>query len=221
MRAILFDLDGTLLDSAHTFTLLLNQLRAKLSLPPLQETELRLATANGTNALLIQALNIPPTDERFNAYKQEFLQSYTQFLMHSATPFFPGIVDLLEYLNQHTIPWGIVTNKHQQFTQQIIATQPLLATAGTLISGDTLPVGKPNPEPVRYACAQLAILPQDALFIGDHPHDILAGKRAGTQTGLALYGYFPPPLDPHTLTADYYFASGQAILEYLSLHCKI
>lgn len=217
-QAIFFDLDGTLIDSAHTFSQLLNQLRAQCNLAPLAAEEVRTATAAGANALVTLAYGVGTNDEKFPDYKKIFLDTYKQFLTHDSSPYFPGITEVLELINERRIPWGIITNKHQEFTQLVLLNQPLLATANIVVSGDSLPLSKPHPDPIFHACAQLAILPTQVIFIGDHLNDIQAGKNAGTTTGLALYGYLNQNDQPLTWGADHYFSSAADIHKYLIQH---
>ena len=215
-KAILFDLDGTLIDSAKTFTQLLNELRPKYHLSPLAEKDVCLATANGVNALIALAFGVTLEDEKFVIYKQELLSAYQLFLEEAASPFFPGVENVINLINEHSVPWGIITNKHKVFTEKVVAGQPLLATAHTVISGDTLPLGKPNPAPVLHACEQLLVPAKQAIFIGDHLNDIQAGKSAGTTTGIALYGYLSPWDDPQNWGANISFTSVAEIYRYLS-----
>ena len=123
---------------------------------------------------------------------------------------------MLNLINEKAIPWGIITNKHKEFTEQVLAGEPLLATANIVISGDTLAVGKPDPAPVIYACKQLVVPARQTVFIGDHRNDIQAGKNAGTHTGVALYGYLPATAHPETWGADYYFAGAKEIYKILN-----
>jgi 2-phosphoglycolate phosphatase len=213
-KALLFDLDGTLIDTAQNFQAIINALREKNHLPPLDIAPVRLATSQGASALAALGWDATLNDPHFTQYRQEFLRAYKQYIMENPVVFFPGIEEILELI-QKDIPWGIVTNKHAQFTRAIVARHPILATAKTIVSGDTLEHNKPHPAPLLYACNELLISPQYCLFIGDHQKDIQAGLRAGTDTGVALYGYLSPLDKPETWGANYTFANPAEIKEWI------
>jgi 2-phosphoglycolate phosphatase len=213
--AYLFDLDGTLLDSAQTFWVILNQMRADRNLPPLEFAPVRMATAKGANALIAASFAVPENPEEFNELKKQFLDAYRAHIMQNTPELFAGIEEILQHLNQNKMPWGIVTNKHEKFTHLILKKHALLSTAHTVVSGDTMPQSKPHSAPLLHASEKMKTSPSNMVFIGDHFFDIKAGRSAGMATGLALYGYLAADATPKSWGADYFFADPNEIYQWL------
>lgn len=213
-KAILFDLDGTLLDTAQNFQEIINRFREKNHLAPVDLSAARIATADGLAALVKLSWETSENDPQLGDYKQQFLDAYKQYIQEYPVLFFPGIEEMLTLIH-NKIPWGIVTNKRAQFTRAIMERHPLFASAKTIVSSDTTAHSKPHPEPLLYACNELLISPEYCLFIGDHHKDIEAGTRAGTHTGIALYGYLSPDDQPNTWGANFIFNDPVAIKKWL------
>lgn len=188
IAAVLFDLDGTLVDSAPDLALAAERMRAARGLPPLPLDRYRPHASAGARGMLDIAFGITPEAPVYEAMKQEFLASYAQGLLDT-THCFDGVDLLLAALHRHSLPWGIVTNKVDRFTTPLVAGFPQLAAAGTVISGDTTPHAKPHPEPLLEAARRLAVAPAACLYIGDDERDIVAGREAGMYTVAARYGY--------------------------------
>ncbi len=187
-RAVLFDLDGTLLDTAPDFAVAMNQLLAKKNRPPLSEAAIRALISNGSAGLVAYAFNCTEQDSEFESIRGEFLELYLQNLCRQTRPF-PGIQALLTRLGEQGMPWGIVTNKPSRYTTPILAALNLQPAPGTVICPDHVTNTKPHPEAVLLACQELAVTPQQTMFIGDHRRDIEAGRSAGVITVAAAYGY--------------------------------
>jgi phosphoglycolate phosphatase len=206
----LFDLDGTLLDSAPELARCLNDLRQEQGLPHLPLRDIQSAISSGVPSMLKVAFNVTPTDPQFDTLKQQFHHRY-HAILGQATTFFPGIPELLTMLNAQKIPWGIVTNKATQFTLPLLAQFPLLKDCASIVCGDTLARAKPYPEPLWLACEQLTIQPNATFYIGDAITDIQASTAAGTTSILALYGYIPTHLDPFTWHANHIAPTANAL----------
>lgn len=188
VQAVLFDLDGTLVDSAPDLALAANRMRAARGLPSLPPTTYRPHASAGARGMLKVAFSAGPVDEGYEALKQEFLREYAQCLLHN-TGLFEGVPPLLDALERAGVPWGIVTNKAEHLTHQVLAGLPRLSPARALICGDTLSVAKPHPEPLLEAARRLDVNPLACLYVGDDERDIVAGRAAGMFTVAALYGY--------------------------------
>jgi phosphoglycolate phosphatase len=183
----LFDLDGTLLDSAPDLVASLNWVRRSEGLPPLALPEMRRYASKGAVGLLKAGMPAagPATLE---TWRQLFLEHYALNSCRHST-LFDGIPDLLDMLDERQVPWGIVTNKIESLTRPIVEGFGLEGRIGCVVCGDTLAERKPHPAPVVLACRIVGVEPPHTLFVGDDVRDIQAGRAAGTQTAAAHYGY--------------------------------
>jgi len=187
IRAMLFDLDGTLLDSAPDLVGSLNWVRHTENLPPLMVSDMSQFASKGAVGLLKEGM--PETDEAtLETWRLRFLEHYAgNSFRHSSL--YEGVPELLEILAEAGIPWGLVTNKSESLTMPIIEAANLAKSISCVVCGDTLSQSKPHPAPVSLACGILQTIPAEVLFVGDDIRDIQAGKAAGTQTAAAHYGY--------------------------------
>jgi len=187
IEGVLFDLDGTLLDSAPDLVGSLNWVRGTENLPPMPVSEMSRHASKGAIGLL--RAGMPQTgDERFETWRIRFLEHYAEnSFRHSRL--YDGVPQLLDMLRRERIPWGIVTNKTESLTLPIIEAANLKETISCVVCGDTLNESKPHPAPVFLACEMLALQPGAVLFVGDDIRDIQAGNAAGTQTAAVYYGY--------------------------------
>ena len=201
-EAVLFDLDGTLLDTAPDFVTALNTMLRARNLPPMDPAVIRAGVTHGSAGLITLAFGFEKSHPEFEPTRQAFLGYYRDCLTEQ-TRLFPGMEAVLAGLAEHNIPWGIVTNKPEVYTRAILKDLWLPAKPGTVICPDHVARTKPDPEPVLLACAHLKLRPQQTLFVGDHLRDIQAGISAGCHTASAAYGYLDPGEDPHTWGADY------------------
>jgi phosphoglycolate phosphatase len=184
---MLFDLDGTLIDSAPDLVAALNWLRATASLPPLDVGMMSRHVSHGAVGLL--RAGMPPTNEKtFAEWKNLFLQRYAS-QGYRESRLYDGITKVLQGLEERGIPWGIVTNKMQSLTLPILESAGLSTGAACVVCGDTLSRAKPDPAPILFACEQIGIGPAVTLFAGDDVRDLEAGKGAGTLTAAVMYGY--------------------------------
>lgn len=187
-RAVLFDFDGTIADTAPDLAAAVNTMRRVRGLPDVSLQTLRPLVSAGARGLLGGAFGIGPQDPDFEAMRKEFLAHYEADLCVN-TQLFDGIRPLLDKLTARRIPWGIVTNKVERLALPLIARLGLDPDAGCVIAGDTAPYAKPHPEPLWLAARRLGIAPTRAVYVGDDLRDIVAGKAAGMTTIAAAYGY--------------------------------
>ena len=206
-NAILFDLDGTLLDTANDIARALNNLLEQYGRPPLPLDIIRPIAGYGSNALL----RLGGLDERLG---EQLFAEYQKHLLDS-TALFPGIQEVLIHLEKEQIPWGIVTNKPKKFTQQIIDKLQFAKNAKCIISGDSLKNAKPHPEPILHACRLLEKNPENCIYIGDAKTDMQASNAAGTTSLVALYGYIPPNENPKLWQAHGYIGHPREIVSWI------
>lgn len=200
VKAVLFDLDGTLIDSATELAHAVNHMRTARSLPPLPLEAYRPYVGSGARGLLPIGLNVGEGHPDFAKLREEFFDTYEKCIGAATLPF-DGVALLLQKISLAALPWGIVTNKVERFAVPIVQKTTALAQCGTLIGGDTTAYSKPRPEPLLEAAARLGIDPRDCVYVGDDLRDMQAGQTAGMQTVAALYGYIAPDEDTRTWPA--------------------
>lgn len=188
VRVVLFDLDGTLLDSAPDLGAVANALRSAAGMEPLPLSHYRPYVGTGARGMLRIALGLEPSATNFDQLKEEFFSAYEGFLMQHAR-LFPGVPAVVQVLEQRGIQWGIVTNKSERFTLPITQIESTLSHAKVIISGDTTPHSKPHPEPLLQACRHLNVEVKDAIYVGDDERDMQAARAAGMKAIAAEYGY--------------------------------
>lgn len=188
IKAVLFDLDGTLADTALDLGFALNEQRRRHGLSLLPHEQIRPYASHGTVGLLDIGFGLSPEDPRFPEMKAEYLELYTANLCR-LTCLFEGMAETLNALEQRGIPWGIVTNKPARFTEPLMAALGLNNRAAIIISGDTCAHSKPHPEPMLCASRGIAVAPQHCAYVGDAERDIKAAIAVGMTPILARYGY--------------------------------
>ena len=188
IQAILFDLDGTLIDSAPDLGAAADKMRTDRGLPSLPLAHYRPMAGSGARGMLGIAFDITPDHADYEAMKEEFFGNYER-CMTDRTFAFDGVAAMIENLVSRKLPWGVVTNKSARFTEPLTRAMPLFASAGTVISGDTTPYAKPHPEPLFEAARRLKVDPKRCIYVGDDHRDIVAGRAAGMGTVAATYGY--------------------------------
>jgi len=187
IRALLFDLDGTLLDSAPDLVASLNWVRRSEGLPEVGVEEVKRHASRGAIGLLEGAM--PRSDPgTFEAWRHRFIDHYAQN-SYRLSSLFEGVPSMLAALADFGLPWGVVTNKIESLTFPILEAAGLAGSAACVVCGDTLSRKKPDPAPVSLACEILGIDPRETLMVGDDVRDIQAGRAARTQTAAVLYGY--------------------------------
>ena len=188
VRAVLFDLDGTLIDSAPDLAGAANRLRAAHGLNDLPFEQLRPLVGTGARGMLGVAMGVGPDDKRFAALRDEFLAIYERGML-MRTHVFAGMVPVLNQLDSIRLPWGIVTNKAERFALPVIAGMALDLRAAVIVCGDTTPHAKPHPEPLLEAARRMGVSAPDCVYVGDDLRDVQAGKAAGMATLAAAWGY--------------------------------
>ncbi len=186
--AVFFDLDGTLADTAPDLGGALNRLLAEEGRPPLPLERLRPHVSKGARGMLGVGFGLGPEDAPYSELQRRFLDHYEAALCEG-TALFPGMAEVLHRLDALGIPWGIVTNKSQRFTNAVAEGLGLRDRAAGLVCGDTCPRPKPHPLPILMACALAGADPAGALYVGDDRRDIEAGRAAGTLAIAAAWGY--------------------------------
>ncbi len=190
LRGVLFDLDGTLLDTAPDFVLACNTAAAEFGLKGLTLDTLRTEVSNGAPAMLRILLDANRQEVDFDALHERMLDLYEEnIVVH--TRFFTGMEAVLDEVESRGLSWGIVTNKQTRFTEPLLRVLDLHTRTGCAISGDTLSECKPHPLPMWEACRRIDTTPEACVYIGDARRDIEAGQNAGMATLAALYGYVP------------------------------
>jgi phosphoglycolate phosphatase len=213
---MLFDLDGTLLDSAPDLVGSLNRVRESENLPPLDVAEMSRFASHGAVGLLTAGM--PPADKAtFETWRLRFLQYYSENSYRDSS-LYDGVPDLLEFLQISGIPWGIVTNKIEALTLPIIDAANLRHSVSCVVCGDTLGKSKPDPAPVSLACGILEVPPADTLFVGDDIRDLEAGRAAGTRTAAVHYGYGSYELNDRLVTGSHQIHHPTDLVELLKLN---
>ena len=188
LAGVLFDLDGTLVDSAPDLAGAANELRAARGLDPLPYARFRPLVGTGARGMVKAALDLDPDHPGFLAVRDEFLALY-QARMTRETALFPAMRPVLDGLRDRGLPWGIVTNKAERFTGPLVAALGLDREAVTVVCGDTTPHAKPHPAPLLEAARRMALDPAGCVYVGDDLRDIQAGRSAGMRTVAASWGY--------------------------------
>ncbi len=210
ISALLFDLDGTLLDTAPDFHHVINLLRAEQQLPEIDFPRVRDSASNGAAAMIRACFTAEPESEYFTRLHQRLLDLYVENIAVHTRPF-DGIPELLQWLERQQVPWGIVTNKPERFTRPLLEQLDLHRRCASVICPDQVSQRKPHPESLLLACQQMNCRPEQTIYVGDHQRDIEAGRRAGMTTIAALYGYIPDTETPADWQADLHASSAKEI----------
>ena len=193
-QVVLFDLDGTLVDSAPDLGAAANALRADQGLEPLPLERYRMMASTGARGMIGVAFGVAPPDAAYEPLRQAFLVHYER-LMLDQTCVFEEVSSLLDALDRASRPWGIVTNKAMRLAEPLVRALGLWSRAGVVIGGDTTPHAKPHPEPLLEAARRLQVAPGHCVYVGDDLRDIQAGQRAGMSTMVAEWGYLGQDAD--------------------------
>lgn len=211
VRAVLFDLDGTLIDSAPDLGAAADKLRTDRGLTPIPLDVYRPMAGAGARGMLGIAFGMTPEHPDFPSLREEFFVNYESCLTQR-TLVFDRVPEMIEALLCQKLSWGVVTNKASRFTDPLTRSMPLFASAGAIVSGDTTPYAKPHPAPLLEAARRLGVDPSRCLYVGDDERDIVAGMAAGMGTVAALYGYLGSQGDANLWGAHAQINSAAALL---------
>lgn len=215
-RALVFDLDGTLIDSAPDLAGAANDLRAAHGLPALPYEALRPMVGSGARGMVGVAFGVAPDDARFEALRDSFLACYAERMLR-LTRVFDAVLPVLDTLTNAGLPWGIVTNKASRFAEPVVQGLGLHVRAATLVCGDTTPHSKPHPAPLHEAARRLGMAADACVYVGDDLRDVQAGRAAGMPTLAAAWGYLGQGDPVHDWGADAVLADPNALLNWLEL----
>lgn len=219
IRTVLFDLDGTLLDTAPDLAYALNEVLKLADRAPLPFDTIRPVVSHGGLALVRLGFGLEPGDPEFDLHRQRLLDIYRNNIARETRPF-AGMHELLDTLEQRGLNWGVVTNKPAWLTEPLLQELGLMQRAACVVSGDTLNERKPHPAPMLLACERTGSQPHECLYIGDAKRDIEAGHNAGMATLVALFGYIGENDDPHDWGADALVQTPGEILAWLDMAGK-
>ena len=216
IEAVLFDLDGTLIDSAPDLGAAADKMRTDRGLAPLPLADYRPMAGAGARGMIGIAFGLTPDDDGFGELKEEFFANY-EACMTERTYAFDGVAELIAEIDRSGLKWGVVTNKSARFTLPLTRRMPLFGSAQTIISGDTTPHAKPHPAPLLEAARQLQLHPGRCVYVGDDERDIVAGRAAGMPTVAAAYGYLGVLADTRHWKADATIVSPSSLLNLLRM----
>ncbi len=214
IRAVLFDLDGTLADTAADLGAALNRLLAEEGRPPVGYELIRPVASHGARGLIHLGFGIDKQDPEFEDYRRRFLDHY-EASFADLTTLFDGINSLLQALEQRGLKWGIVTNKPMRFTDRLVPALPWAVPPAAVVSGDTTGVPKPDPKPMLHAAELLGVPASACLYLGDAERDVEAARAAGMKAIIASYGYISDTDTPETWGADGFIDRPEELLDHL------
>ena len=212
--AVLFDLDGTLADTAGDLASAVNRVREDRGLPRVSVETVRLHASSGARGMLGAGMGVTPDDPEYPTLRDAFLAHYARGLADT-TRLFDGVDALLAALDARAIRWGIVTNKAARFTRPVTEALGLALRTSVIVSGDTTPHPKPHPAPLLHAAAQLGVAAAQCVYVGDDLRDVQAGNAAGMATIVARYGYVGANGDPSTWPATGWIEQPGDLLAWL------
>lgn len=213
-QAVLFDLDGTLLDTGRDMGGAMNRVLEDMGKTAIPYDRIRPVVSQGTTGLFGMSLGIAPDDPAHEELRSRFLEFYEP-RMCNYTTLFPGMGDVLDHLERAGLPWGVVTNKPEYLTLPLLDTLGLLDRAACVVGGDTLEKRKPHPAPLLHGCAMAGGDPGQCIYVGDAEGDIRAGRRAGMKTLVATFGYISVADTPESWGADGMIDAPVEILDWI------
>jgi phosphoglycolate phosphatase len=216
VQAVLFDLDGTLVDSAPDLAGAANELREAHGQQAMDFALLRPVVGSGARGMLNAALGIGPDDPQFDALRTDFLARYEARILRE-TRVFVRMESVLVALERRRLPWGIVTNKIARFSVPLVDGLGLMSRCAVLISGDSTPHAKPHPQPLQEAARRIGLSPQRCVYVGDDRRDVEAGRSAGMSTLAAAWGYLGRDESVHDWNADAVLAHPEELLKWLGM----
>ena len=216
ISTILFDLDGTLVDTAPDLGYALNLQLQRHGKPQLSDAAIRPFASHGSRGLIGLGFGITPNDTNFLALRDEYLALYDTVFTRSPV-LLAGIAELLQAIENKGLKWGIVTNKPRRFTLRLIESMGLHKRAACIVSGDDAPQPKPSPATLLLACERTGVKPENCMYVGDAERDIQAGRAAGMKTVVALFGYIDVADKPAEWGADVLIETPEELLDRMGL----
>lgn len=213
-RCVLFDLDGTLVDTAPDLARALNTLLHRHGRTRLPYELIRPVASHGTPGLLGLGFGLSSQDSAFAGLREEYLQLYEN-TGYQASQLFDGLAQILTYLEAHGQKWGVVTNKPRRFTEPLLDTLNLRHSAACIVSGDSTTKPKPDPAPMYLACQIAAVSPPDCLYVGDAERDVIAAHAVNMPCAVAAWGYLGPNDQPDSWNAELNFTTPHDLLRWL------
>ncbi len=201
LKAVLFDLDGTLIDTAVEFIIIIQSMREEHGLAAVSETKIRENICDGANALIKLALEIDESHPKFSFYRQHFLDLYKKIAGSKCRPY-NGIKRSIKWLGENEIKWGIATNKPRVYSNAILKKNTFSPMPDCVVCPEDIKNPKPSPDALLLGCEIIGCKPEESVYIGDHARDIQAGNSAGMYTIFANYGYVPARADLQRITAN-------------------
>ena len=214
LKALLLDLDGTLVDTAPDMVGTLNRLLFNHGQAPCDELAAGKLVSNGARALIEFGFSKPLTEEQILALISEFLSDYADHIADKSK-MYSGMPEILEVCMQNDIVWGIITNKPLELSKSLLQGLGILDSCKILLGGDSLPVKKPDPAPMLHSCMVLNVAPSECLYVGDHERDIIAGRDAGMDTAAALWGYINDDQSPENWGATYLVTQPNGLMQLI------
>jgi N-acetyl-D-muramate 6-phosphate phosphatase len=215
IRTVLFDLDGTLLDTAPDLADALNAVLAENHRPPRSFQDIRGVVSHGGMALIRLGFELDESHPDFQPLRQRLLALYRDNLSRKTRPF-PGMGEVLDQLDRRGYTWGVVTNKPGWLTEPLLKDLGLYERTACIVSGDTLETRKPHPAPMLHACKQTGSKPEHCVYVGDAERDVEAGRNTGMRTLVALFGYFQAHDRPQEWNADGLIHAPLELLDWLT-----
>ncbi len=212
-QAVLFDLDGTLVDTAPDLGYALNCMRATRGMPALPLAATRSFTSMGARGMLGVGLDVTPQHADYASMREEFLDIYERNLCRESR-LFPAMAELLTELEHRGLLWGVVTNKAERYTYPLLDLLGVRSRAACIIGGDTTGKTKPDPAPMFEATRRMGVAPQECIYVGDDRRDMQAGRAAGMKVVVAKFGYLNGN-DPETWDADAMIDQPLDLLQHL------
>ena len=215
LRALLLDLDGTLVDTAPDMVGALNRVLEAHQRSACDTSAASKLVSNGARALIEFGFPDIKNQQDQQALIEQFLDTYQQHVCVEST-LYDGMLDVLAHCESNNIKWGVITNKPLHLAKDVMAGLDLLDRCAILLGGDSLPVKKPDPVPMLHACMLLSVAPSECIYIGDHERDIQAGNAAGMDTGAAAWGYLQHPISLEDWNPTCIFSSPNRLYDYIS-----
>jgi len=214
IRALLLDLDGTLVDTAPDMVGSLNRVLANHNMPSADVAKASKIVSNGGKALIEFGFGDNLEPSKCDDLVQEFLADYKKHVANDSLVY-DGIMECLEFCENNTLKWGVITNKPLHLAKDLLEGLGLLDRCAILLGGDSLPVKKPDPVPMLHSCMVLSLAPSECLYVGDHIRDIVAANSAGMDSAAALWGYIADSESPATWQANYLLNTPNGLLNLL------